>query len=317
MDSDLSLSSRLPPNRTTRFRWQDGAVLDIRADVGALRVLPLETIHAILQQLDLASLHRLENVSRGMRRAVASLPQLQAVAQCAPDAVRAIWAARVSHLIACGDLYTQLCRPACVFCNFRPGEYLYLLACHRVCRKCLLGQSRYKPLRPSEARRAGLRVHEVRRLPRLRVPKYSQRARGLRTSGKIRQRNTTGWLLLDFEAVVREIGRVRYTKRWTEAAVASLFQRQPSSEVLPYKPEYAYSASVLLPWLDRSTQNVGRPELCRACRFAAQTAPSAAQVTPQRAPCQSWYHCGTQQGLKDHIGRHGAIKDGLHVKVAV
>ncbi len=318
---DRSLSSRLPLVSSILFRWQDGAVLRMQADVGPLGVLPLETIHAILVQLDLASLASLELVSKGMRRAVTSLPQLRAVAACAPDAMRAIWSARVGRGIVCRDIYEQLCRPTCAQCGFQPGHYLYLLACHRVCQPCLLGSPRYRPLRPREvAREFRMRYSQIRRLPKLRVPKYSPRARALRSGWlprwarrRPRQRNTTGWVLIDREVALRASLRIQYDKgridqsTWasqTRERVAALRRKRPAAGAGGgggggVSPEYAYSAAVLFPWLDRDTQNVGAPALCRACRFG-------------NVPASQWYYSET--GLKDHIDCHGPIVDGAHVK---
>ncbi|OAA52868.1 Cyclin-like F-box [Cordyceps fumosorosea ARSEF 2679] len=324
---DRSLSGRLPPASSTRFRWRDPPPRDVRRDVGPMGVLPLELIHAILQQLDLDSLRRLERVSWGMRRAVTGLPQLRAVAECARDTLRAIWAADVGRLIICSKLYAQLCRPTCFHCSFRPGEYLYLLACHRVCRMCLLGKMRYRPLRPAEAAKEfGMTASEVTRLPRLRVPKYSRKARGIRAGAWARrpvpkQRNTTGWHLVDREAALRHSLRVRRAMSGISEVAEWNVQRQvqvrelrarpvPASEMPsssappPLKSEYAYSVSALFPWLDRSTQNVGRAVLCRACRFGG-------------APRAQWYHCMTAQGRRDHVARHGRIVDGEHVGTAV
>ncbi|OAA76024.1 Cyclin-like F-box [Akanthomyces lecanii RCEF 1005] len=324
---DQSLSSRLPRNSSTLFRFEDGAILDITADVGPLMgVLPLEMIHAVLQQLDLASLARLGDcVSTGMRRAVTSLPQLRAVEACARDAIRAIRAARIGHLVRCDEMYAELRRPTCAQCKFQPGHYLYLLSCQRVCKACLVGRTRFQPLRPAQvAKEFGMRSQDVRRLPRLRVPKYSPRARALRcgggrawraaSAGRAKQRNTTGWLLIDREVALRASLQLKYDtgaidrptwERRTSREVAKLHRKwtaltQAASSTLT--PERAYSAAVLFPWFDRSTRNVGRPVLCRACRFG-------------NAPASQWYYC--QTGEKDHLDHYGPIVNGAHVKPSI
>ncbi|KAJ3475858.1 hypothetical protein NLG97_g9319 [Lecanicillium saksenae] len=199
-------------------------------------------------------------------------------------------------------------------CNFLPGTYLYILSCHRVCQQCLLGRERYLPLRPKQAcSQFGLSNSAVRRIPRLYVPKYSPQSRSLRRWGHIlNQRNTTGWLLIDREVVLREQLRNIYgssadyrelLQRKTRQQIAQLHERRldtgTASTPFTAPTEYSYSVSVLLPWLDRATQNVGRPEKCRACRFEGKSEALS-------------FHCAT--GLQDHIDQHGPIVDGQHVQ---
>ncbi|KAJ6786815.1 hypothetical protein PWT90_02643 [Aphanocladium album] len=315
---DPSLSGRLPARLSrpsTRFKRRGSSILQIQADVGSLGVLPLEVIHCILQQLDIASLVRLKCTSKGIERAVRSLPKLDAIELCAPDVLRAIWASKTASLILCSDLYEKLCRPNCFMCNTQPGTYLYLLSCHRVCKNCLLLKQRYLPLRPSQAcNQFALSMHEVKQLPSLRVPRYSPRARWIRCRGQaVKQRNTTRWVLIDREVVLREKLRLDHAKglidcrvfeRETLKQVAQLHDKalDRGTAAMPFKlpTEYSYSAAVLFPWLDRATQNVGAPVKCRACRFASKRAEILA------------FYCET--GLKDHVKKYGRIVDGEHLK---
>lgn len=307
---DRSLSGRLPPQSTTCFQWREGEVLQIQDDVGPLGVLSLNLIHDILQQLDIASLRRLGRVSKGMHRAVGSLPKLRAVVHCAPDAMRAIWAAKMAPHLTFAGLYEELCRPTCAFCDKMAGEYLFLLSCERVCRSCLLTQRRYVPLRPAQVcEQFYMHREDVQSLPRLRVPKYSRYARTLRQQRRTApQRNTTGWLLIDREVAACASIRFEYKRGNFDPSsmadeireeIAELRTRQPVDDLAQHSfiqpAEYSYSAAVLFPWLDRATDNVGRPVSCRACRFSGSFE----------------FHCATVTNA--HIKKHGRIVNGVHV----
>ncbi|KAJ4152934.1 hypothetical protein LMH87_009452 [Akanthomyces muscarius] len=87
------------------FKWPDTEAFQIQTDVGTLGVLPLEILQHILQQLDIASLTYLDCVSKGMKRAVGSLPKLRALFGKRNLVIQAIWPARAGQFITCSELY--------------------------------------------------------------------------------------------------------------------------------------------------------------------------------------------------------------------
>ncbi|KAJ3495085.1 hypothetical protein NLG97_g3645 [Lecanicillium saksenae] len=174
----FTLSQRTPYDKPSdvTFKWQDNEILQVRADLGdVVGRLPIEVVHLILNQLNIAALARLQAVSQGMKRAVGSLPMLRAVLDTNPGVIPCIAAAKYGAHINCRDLYSQLCRPACSACD-DAGTYLYLLTCERVCFSCLVSRKQYRPLRPQQAKlRYCLTLDDVQGLPGLIVPKYSNR----------------------------------------------------------------------------------------------------------------------------------------------
>ncbi|KAK8142713.1 hypothetical protein G3M48_008354 [Beauveria asiatica] len=203
-----SLSGRLyPKSRSGVFKQTNDEALNTQDDLqGFFRGLPIEIIHQILLQLDLTSLANLACTSKGTRRVVCALPELQRLLNYAPDAMRAVTAAEVGHRLICSDVYKQLIKPDCDDCN-RPGEYLHLLVCKRLCAKCLITNPRYRALRPMQAvEQYSLPLCDVTRLPAAVVPGYSplwRKARRVIHRMQINIINTTGWKLIDQEDVNR------------------------------------------------------------------------------------------------------------------
>ncbi|OAQ96117.1 hypothetical protein LLEC1_05289 [Akanthomyces lecanii] len=277
---DPSLSSRFPAKHAERiFEWHDtGTVID-KAGLGKLGIFAFETVQQILVETDMRSLIRLQSVSKNMKRTVDTIREFHAVLRCAPDTIRIMTAAKVDSLLACRDLYNALCRPMCDLCD-APGIYLYLLACHRLCDNCLRTNVRYRPVRPLQAtEQFDLPMDVVLSLPMLHVPKYSIPARRLRCSFTIYQQNTTGWRLIDREtARRRRLDDSCGSENDLIKAVADRLHRLDDSGPNNNKKqrlvdlhrtppiESAYSSSVLFPWYDEKTGQIGLPALCRMCR---------------------------------------------------
>lgn len=175
---DPSLSSRFPARRAVRtFEWHDTETILDKADLGKFEVLAFETLQQILVDTDLRGLIRLQGVSKSMKRAVDTIREFHTILRCVPDVIRIMTACKIDTMVSCRDLYNALIRPMCHLCD-EPGQYLYLLACHRLCSTCLTTNLRYRPLRPMQAAQQ-FRMHMsmVMRLPKLEVPKYSRKAR--------------------------------------------------------------------------------------------------------------------------------------------
>ncbi|KAM3510872.1 hypothetical protein MY11210_005475 [Beauveria gryllotalpidicola] len=201
----FTLSGRLQSKSCpTIFKLEGGEVVNMKDDLaGFFRGVPDEIIHQICHQLDLASLAKLACTSKGMGRVVRGLPKLRLLLSCAPDAMRAITAAKVGYRLVCSDMYRKLVKPDCDDCS-RPGEYLHLLTCSRLCLQCLRGNPRYRALRPLQVvEQYSLPLRDVKNLPALVVPRYSAEWYDLRRLQRRLQINTTGWRLIDKEDVYR------------------------------------------------------------------------------------------------------------------
>ncbi len=302
-----SLSARLPPRRTNILDWRQGEVFQRGVDLGgSFRGVPLELVHQIFHQLDITSLANLACTSQGMRRAVGSLPKLQALVEHAPDTMRAVMASKSGPNIICNDIYEQLIRPNCSLCN-RAGIRFHVLSCTRVCRECLLATARLRGLRPKQvAAQFDLPLSAVMRLPFLKVPRYSSEYRAWCSTRRRQVRiNTTGWRLIDMRDVhwlCRRIHGSTDTARRrgidnfaaltglaVNLSVFTVWQRMhmrtrraralgfrhvppPPTGALRFHivPDYESAQSVTtgLPYLDLDAQKSGDPILCVACHEA-------------------------------------------------
>lgn len=310
-----SLSSRVPFSSATArtFTWLPSEVLQLQRDLGALAVLPLEATHQILSQLPMAALARLQRVSAGMRRAVGTVPRLRALLRHAPDTVRAVAATRAGRYITCDELHAAMCDPGCRACG-RPGAYLYLLACHRVCYNCLVERERYRPLRPRQASALfGGRMADVAALRKVVVPRYRAHAARRRSRPGPRPPNTTGWRLVDRvdarDVGLREHGSAERVRDAVAAGRAAL-HRLPHSRgarlmrgaYTPPGVEASLSAAVQMPWFHRGEGRTAYAVLCEACRREMRA----------RGERRGWYF--TEEGYREHERVRGVVVKRRHVK---
>lgn len=276
---DPSLSGRFPPYAAPAVKqYQDKAITVDRDTFGTLGMLPIEILQQILAVSDIRSLFNLQLVSRNMKRAVHTIGEFHTILQHIPDTIRIMAASKSDTLVACRDLYDAMHRPNCEHCN-NAGEYLYLLACRRLCRRCLITNMRYRPLRPLHAQKQfKLTRNDVRALPSLLVPRYSRAARYHRRYRMAFQVNTTGWRLIDRPllerhsswsshqrrlAMVRDKLSVRYLE-----TCAKMKKRMRVYET--HGVEASFSASVLFPWHDVRTKTTGNVSHCDACRWSTR-----------------------------------------------
>lgn len=139
-------------------------------NAGALDVLPLELLHAILPQLDLRSLLAFRTLNRRAAELVDSLLPYQAIKQHAADALRDILRIETASWITCRTLYEKLCTPACEECGDF-GACFYILTCKRVCTICSAHNKFYHPMDRRDMR-AELGLDDdsiIDTLPRMRV----------------------------------------------------------------------------------------------------------------------------------------------------
>lgn len=105
--------------------------------------LPLELLHLILLNLDLASLEMLSRVDRKLRDLVRSLPAYSLLREHTPDTIRLIFATRVASHFPINQIFTEFCQPWCRTCR-EFGSYLYLPTVTRTCCKCFYLRPEYQ-----------------------------------------------------------------------------------------------------------------------------------------------------------------------------
>ncbi|ATY63604.1 Cyclin-like F-box [Cordyceps militaris] len=299
----FTLSQRIPRPRPgdISFKWHDHEILHLDTDIGSLGVFSIEILHKVLQQLDMATLARLQCVSQGMKRAVGSLPMLRSLLDHGGEVVRGIVATETGAGIVCQELYAKLCHPVCETCD-DAGDYLYLLTCKRVCFDCLTKTYQYRPLRPMQAlSQYGLDMASIRRLPAMTVPSYKYPKDSKRSNHPARShiRRITGWILVDHTAVMDQAVRAHgslanirshvHLKR-AEKARRARRRRRVTMEIDRFEEvpgvETSLACAVKFPWLDRaSSSTVGTPVICQEC-----------QVT--NTDSTQWYY--TETSFREH-----------------
>ena len=136
--------------------------------IGALGILPLELLNAVLLDLDLQSLTVLRRVSQRSRLAVDVLPQYQSIRLHGPELLRASLSLRLSDSTTLSQLYGALTTASCFLCG-EFGAFIYMLSCSRVCLLCVEQRPELLPLSLSHAKhKYGLNRKAVSSLPTLR-----------------------------------------------------------------------------------------------------------------------------------------------------
>lgn len=103
---------------------------------GYLGALPVELLHIIFIDLDIASLTALRRVDQRTRLAVDSQPEYNNIFTHAPNLLRAVLTFDVGGSVSCRQLHMVLCSRKCAACG-RYGEFLFLLTFERACSVCL------------------------------------------------------------------------------------------------------------------------------------------------------------------------------------
>ncbi|EXJ81383.1 hypothetical protein A1O3_07674 [Capronia epimyces CBS 606.96] len=135
-------------------------------DLGVLD-LPVETLNMIMGHLDLRSLMSLQRVNRRAFHMVNAMPELGAIMEYSPNALRAIFAIKTGRFITCRMLFAKLCSYQCETCSEFAG-YLYVLTCKRVCYHCFTSLPKYLPVLRSDAReRIGLPADIIKQIPQM------------------------------------------------------------------------------------------------------------------------------------------------------
>ncbi|KAJ6786817.1 hypothetical protein PWT90_02645 [Aphanocladium album] len=274
----FTLSSRFPPANSNRAISPCTASFFDQQQLGELKILPTELLHHILLDCDMRSLAHLQRTNKSMKAVVDSVPARRDVMEHSLDLMRILQATGADRFLACRDIHAALCRHRCEDCDC-PGAYLYLLTCRRLCCTCLT-EERYRAFRVEQAtEQFALHPESVRRLATVLVPRYAREASRLRQRRIVRNVvNTTGWRLVDREAVERRAilayGSKDALGRVVEARSRALDVGLARKENLYHYArlwrdpgvDSALSASVLLPWYNRGSGIVhavfGRSEFC-------------------------------------------------------
>ncbi|OAA52869.1 Cyclin-like F-box [Cordyceps fumosorosea ARSEF 2679] len=313
----LTLSQRIPGHWAVPvpFQWRGHDVLHLNADIGSLGALPLEVLHQILHELDIATLARLQRVSQGIKLAVGSLPLLRALLDFGAEIIRGIAATKTGSLMVCRELYAKFRQPFCDNCR-HVGMYLYLLTCKRVCFDCLTKTYRYRPLRPMQANYLySLKLDTVRSFSTFTVPTYTSSTNPARESNIFHQRrlipNTTSWRLVDHSAVLEhalraygslDVIRIRLQKRMdAPPRRRTLSGRSRARPTMP-GVETSLACAVAFPWFDRrSGTSVSASVLCAACMQSG-------------IPLAQCYF--TMAHFNEHVKAMGKVIGRAHVRLA-
>lgn len=115
-----------------------------RTGLGRLCKLPVEILTDILLDLDVPSLLAFRQTSPTAIIFVDNLAKYSVIRQHCPNILRAALGLRANSF-SCNTLYETLTTHCCATCN-RPGNYLYLITCKRVCYFCFRGHIDYMPM---------------------------------------------------------------------------------------------------------------------------------------------------------------------------
>jgi hypothetical protein len=100
-------------------------------------VLPMETAHAILTQLDFRSLRYLSQTCSKARSMVISLPEYRAFEYHIPEFLRLLDKSGITEWHSAATLYSAFRSASCEMCGHHDTS-LYLPTCQRYCKQCWL-----------------------------------------------------------------------------------------------------------------------------------------------------------------------------------
>ena len=119
--------------------------------IASLTTFPLEIWAHILLLADLETITTFRAVSHAARTLVDNIPRYRDIVAGFPNLLRAALCTRVASWLSVTELHHALFSTSCVNCK-KSGEYIHLLSCCRICRHCLQGSKRMRPLTLAEAR---------------------------------------------------------------------------------------------------------------------------------------------------------------------
>lgn len=246
-----------------------------RLSVGQLDMLPLEIVTDVLLTLDLPTLTAFRRVNRRAMSLVDSLHQYGMILKHCPNVLRAIISIHADY-VNCTNLYKTLSTSKCETCD-RFGSYLYLITCKRVCYFCFTEGLEYHPvLAKHAAEHIGVRRREVIHLPHILSLPGRYTAFGKLSRKRIR--------LYDLQAVLN---------RASDISNAGLCGRISESDLTTTEPR-RHMSIISAPYFDPSGQSVDWGFYCTGC------------VDDEESPLDFRVKY-TTDGIRSHIGRHGAM----------
>jgi hypothetical protein len=136
--------------------------------LGSLDRLPLEVLHDIISDLDIATVHSFKGMNRMAYRVVNAHPQVQLLISESQPVLHGLFAVKLAHTVTVEALFDELSKnPVCVECGDF-GGYLYLLTLERACLWCLGATDRFRVVRETVApTKFGLSPDALRRIPHI------------------------------------------------------------------------------------------------------------------------------------------------------
>lgn len=290
----------------------------LRADLGALDVLPQELLVIVPHYLDLQTLTDFRRVNHQARRSVDAVPEYSICVRYAPNAIRGMLCLGSARFNTCLDLYEKICTPNCDKCGDF-GGYIYLVTCRRACFLCFTENTSYLPLLRSDViRKFGLGSKQLDDIPhiRSRPGRYSP-------NGRIFHEFVT---LVDHDSALITALATHGTEELMEGFVATriqaqeeIFQKRHASYVSggcrgkkPRAPRtrdghdarsgnpYRFMAVVPAPFYDRRTKIATEGFYCLGCR--------SENVGPDR----HWRKRYTIGTFASHMAQWGEVLNGFH-----
>ncbi|KAI9810375.1 MAG: hypothetical protein M1832_001356 [Thelocarpon impressellum] len=223
---------------------------------GLLDCLPLEIVHMVYRQLDLASLMSVRRSNRRSMQTVNALVPYSSLAEHAMGALAAIFKTGVASRAAVAHLYALLLTENCSVCG-RFGGFICLAALSRCCFPCIEGASQLRIISRQRAvacfgidgRRLKSAVPVVRTLPG--TYSWERRSRLRRV------------LLVSAAEAEDAANRLRLAKDGPDHPPLPPDQR-------PDDPLHRLMAATSMPFLDPSTREVQQGVSCKGCQAALE-----------------------------------------------
>ena len=224
------------------------------ADLGELRLLPLEILYETLRYVDLMSFMSFSMVNRSARDVVNSMTEYKLTRTHAASALEGLFRANLASWFTITDLFAAFCSRVCGVCN-RFGGFFYLLGCSRCCLVCAESSWELSEIQTTDAL-VELGVHHS-ALKRL-VPMMRSEARQF----TIRLPPRRG---------CRSIVRLRDAVRVAGASNRVWHSCFASTHLLVRERRIDYRFLVLtqMPYLDNATGKLQHGISCKACKLSA------------------------------------------------
>ncbi|KAI6905377.1 hypothetical protein KC318_g5512 [Hortaea werneckii] len=232
------LTSTLPNSTTT-------------ADLGRLDELPIELLHKICLDLDVASVFRFRQTNTRARQVLSALHEYRTITKHAINPFCALLRTGLAAKVSLSDFYRLLCTQECSLCHGSHGDLVHLPLWIRCCSKCL--DQNQQPIR-MVALSAAKRI--------LRLPNQS-----------LAQRPSIKTLPGMYTSDDRDRAR-RYTLVPVTSVLSAYREEHPGHEApgpiiaqFNTEPILAYMACCAMPSFDIQTGQVQNGVSCAGCQL--------------------------------------------------